>query len=163
MTRALLYAIPLAGMWTAITGRLALDSLLIGYVISAVLLWILFLQSKSETRIFQSVVALLRYMFRVLRDLIVADLYVTKQIITGKDIDSHTVTVPLGNDSKLDDDLVAALSSHAITLTPGTLVIDIDEENKTLLLHRMSARDTDETLTTEQRDRAGMIGRIFHD
>ncbi len=163
MIRAILYAIPLAIMWMAITGRFALDSFLIGYVFSAVLLRLLFLSGNNDTRIFKSVPALLSYIYRVLRDLIVADFRVTQQIITGKDIDSRIVTIPLANESDLDDDLVAALSSHTITLTPGTLVIDVDEENGTLLLHRMDAKDTDESLADEQRERADIIGRIFYD
>jgi multicomponent Na+:H+ antiporter subunit E len=163
MIRAILYALPLAAMWMAITGRFTIASFVIGYVISALLVRALFMDGDANTRLFKSAAALLRYMFRVLRDLIVADVRVTQQIITGKDIDSHIIEVPLSNDSNLDDDLVAALSSHAITLTPGTLVIDVDEENNTLLLHRLNAHDTDDSLGEEQRERAEMIGRIFHD
>jgi multicomponent Na+:H+ antiporter subunit E len=163
MIRSILYAVPLALMWMAITGKVGLDSFLIGYLFSALLLAVLFRHGGANIYLVKRTGALLTYSLRVLRDLIAADWRVTQQIITGKDIDSRIVKIPLNNENNLDDDLVAALSSHAITLTPGTLVIDVDEKNGILLLHRLDANDTDDRLAAEQRDRAEMIGRIFHD
>lgn len=52
---------------------------------------------------------------------------------------SGIVTVDLGPTS----DLAATIVAHCVTLTPGTLTIDVDLETEQLRLHALDVRDLD--------------------
>ena len=74
MQRAILYAIPMAFMWTAIIGQEFIASFILGYILSVIILWGLFWKNSADIRLFRSLRALVQYIFRVLWDLVVADL-----------------------------------------------------------------------------------------
>lgn len=49
-------------------------------------------------------------------------------------------------ETKLKEDWEITLLANLITLTPGTLVVDVSEDNKTLYIHAMDIGDVDEAV-----------------
>lgn len=76
----------------------------------------------------------------VCRDIVVANLVVARQVLgpLGR-IRPGFVEVPLD----LDDPFVATLLGGIVTLTPGTVSIDIDMERRLLHVHALDVPDAD--------------------
>jgi multisubunit Na+/H+ antiporter MnhE subunit len=160
MIRTVIFALPMAIAWMMLTGRISLESFILGYLISGLLL-VLIRRNQVESQL-SSGLALLRYLANLTLDVIRADLQVAWKILSPRDtVRSRIIEVPLGNDTDLSDEFVAAMSSHAITLTPGSLVVNSSPDHKTLLVHTMNAEDLPEEMTEEQHDRCDALGRIF--
>lgn len=55
----------------------------------------------------------------------------------------------------------AAVLGALVTLTPGTTVIDIDLQQRKMLLHLLDTRDLETAITTIRRDFEADIGTLF--
>jgi multicomponent Na+:H+ antiporter subunit E len=74
------------------------------------------------------------------RDLLISSLQVARAVLTPADrVQPRFVTVPLASArSGLEITLVA----NYITLTPGTLTVDVSPDRRTLLVHSLLAGDS---------------------
>lgn len=79
-----------------------------------------------------------RYLMLVLRDIVVANLEVA-QLVVGplERLRPRVVAVPLD----IDDPVVAAVLAATVTLTPGTVSVDLDVEARVLVVHVLNAAD----------------------
>lgn len=76
-----------------------------------------------------------------LYDLVVSSIQVAVAVISpGERVRPRLVTIPLGTET----DLQTTLVGNFISLTPGTLTVDVGEDGKTLLVHDMFAGDSSE-------------------
>lgn len=76
-----------------------------------------------------------------LRELVVANLRVAADVVTRAHRSSPgLVVLPL----RAASDLEITLLANLITLTPGTLSLDVSEDRRTLLVHAMFAADPDD-------------------
>jgi len=79
-----------------------------------------------------------RFFLRVLGDIVAANLVVARQVLGPLDrIRPGFVEVPLD----LEDPFVATILGGIVTLTPGTVSIDIDMEQRTLHVHALDVPD----------------------
>jgi multicomponent Na+:H+ antiporter subunit E len=62
--------------------------------------------------------------------------------------------------AETSSDLGRALSAHAITVTPGEMVVEMDEEG-TMYTHCLDATAAAETAVAHQRQRRAMLERIL--
>jgi multicomponent K+:H+ antiporter subunit E len=78
------------------------------------------------------------YLMLVLRDIVVANLEVA-QLVVGplERLRPRIVAVPLD----IDDPVVAAVLAATVTLTPGTVSVDLDVEASLLVVHVLNAAD----------------------
>lgn len=76
-----------------------------------------------------------------------ANLDVAMRVITGR-IDPGIVRY----DPKLDGDLAMTVMAHSITLTPGTLTVDIDSHGKRLFIHVLALSDKQKQADTIEAD-----------
>jgi multicomponent Na+:H+ antiporter subunit E len=77
-------------------------------------------------------VALLRFLGHFLADLISSGALVAWQTVRLRGIErSAIITVQLRTDS----DLLLTILTESLTLVPGSMVIDLDRENRTIALH----------------------------
>lgn len=158
MLRTLVGTILLACMWMLLTARLSLESFLIGLVLG---LAINILLSRSQEQAQRrsgigGIAATLVYLVRLLYQTLAADLMVAWRIVKGDTApDSGIVEVPVNS----DDDVVAALSAHAITLTPGSFVVDFKDDNQTMIIHAIDKAMLPD-LKQEQTQRAKLAERM---
>jgi multicomponent K+:H+ antiporter subunit E len=96
--------------------------------------------------------ALLAYLWLVLRDVVVANLEVAALILgPASRWQPRFVRVPL----RVRDDFVTTILASTVTLTPGTVSVEVEDDGKggrTLLVHGLRCPDP-ETLVAQVRDR----------
>ncbi len=145
--RRLIISILFAITWMFITSNLSLENFAVGYVLGFSTLTIvqgIFVHNYVE-RIPQQVIATLAYSGRLFFDIIVSSIDVAGRIISpSMPLKTGIIAVPIGGEP--NDDVVAAMSAHGITVTPGTLVVDFDEAAETMYVHCL---DIDEALERE--------------
>jgi multicomponent Na+:H+ antiporter subunit E len=82
----------------------------------------------------------LRYVAVFLYDVIVANLDVAYRVLAPwMPVEPAVVVLPL----RVESDLAVTTIANSITLTPGTLTLEHDEANNTLLIHAIDGRDRD--------------------
>ncbi len=89
-------------------------------------------------------------------DLVLSSVQVAITVLSPDDI-SHPrlVTVPL----RVRSDWGIAMVANFISLTPGTLSVDVSEDRKTLLVHSLLAGDTSDDLRKDVR--TGIEARVL--
>lgn len=129
----------LAIAWVAFTGSVSLVGLITGFVIGYGALWLIQPLIGTSTY-FRRVTAWIKLLIMFHYELIVSSLAVAFDILTPRHrARPAIIEVPL--DVKTDTGIL--LVTNLISLTPGTLSLDVSEDRKTLLVHAMFADDHD--------------------
>jgi multicomponent Na+:H+ antiporter subunit E len=139
----LLLNILLALAWLALTGQFSGRNLLAGLFIGYFVLWLT--HRSQAARYARKVIQVLDFTLYFLWELVKASVRVTYEILTP----THhmlpgVIAVPLD----LETDLEVLVLTSLITLTPGTLSLDISEDRKTLYIHAMFIEDRERMQTT---------------
>lgn len=113
-----------------------------GYLIG--LLLIFTLRRYFSTRFYLlSVWAVIKLLLIFIRELILSNYAIFKVIIKPKlDIQPGIFALP----TELTKDWEITVLANLITLTPGTLVVDISDDQKILYIHAMDIGDVDEAI-----------------
>jgi multicomponent Na+:H+ antiporter subunit E len=123
-----------------VQGRFTLSGLLVGFGLGYLALW-LTRPLYGETRYFQRVPKTARLLAYFLVELVRSNLRVLWDVVTPGHISRPGIVgIPLSAQSDLEILLVANL----ISLTPGTLSIDLAEDRRTLFVHVMFLDDPEE-------------------
>ncbi len=135
----LLLNLLLALAWVALTGQLTPINFGFGFVLGYLLLWLIH-HAAGESTYFRKVWRVIRFAGFFIWQLLLANLRVTYEILTP----SHTmrpavVAVPLD----VTRPAAITLLANLITLTPGTLSLDLSPNGRTLYVHAMHVRDAD--------------------
>jgi len=137
----LLLNILLALSWAAITGQMTLSNLTAGFVFGYIILWIV-ARSAETTQYFTKVGQIVRFTLQFLWELLVATLRVAIDIVTPKHLMKPAIlAIPVASESAAETTMLA----NVITLTPGTLSLDVSEDGSVIYVHAMYAEDVEET------------------
>ncbi len=129
----------LAIAWVAFTGSVSLVGLITGFVIGYGALWLIQPLIGTSTY-FKRVAAWIKLVIMFHYELVVSSIAVAVDVLTPKHrARPAIIEVPL--DVKSDTGIL--LVTNLISLTPGTLSLDVSEDRKTLLVHAMFADDHD--------------------
>ncbi len=127
-------------VWLALTGNFVLINFIFGFVLSFFILWMM-ARGSNDQRYFNRVPRIIGFIFFFLYELLKANLEVAYDVITPKFLmKPGIVRIPLDATSDLEITLLANL----ITLTPGTLSLDISDDRKVLYVHGMYIRDKEQ-------------------
>lgn len=133
----LLLNVLLAAGWSALWGSFSLLTLAIGFVVGYAALWIarpLF----GETGYFERVWRVSSLAVFFVYELIVSSLRVVWDVFTPRHYSRPgIIAVPL--DAKTDEQVL--LVANLVSLTPGTLSLDVSDDRKTLYVHAMFVGD----------------------
>ncbi|MEX1192932.1 MAG: Na+/H+ antiporter subunit E [Brumimicrobium sp.] len=124
-------------IWVFLTGNLDFPNFIFGYVLSFLVLWLVSRNEKSRKyyRIIPKVIAFIFFFFY---ELIKANIQVAADVVTPKFyMKPGIVKLPLDAKSNLEITLLANL----ISLTPGTLSLDVSKDRKVLYVHAMYIND----------------------
>jgi multicomponent Na+:H+ antiporter subunit E len=131
-------AAALALLWVGATGVTTIPNLFAGTLIAALVLVYLHGRGGDIARRVWRAIALLVYFFW---ELVVANLRPAWEIITPRFyIQAGIIGVPLDAESDFEIWLLATM----ITLTPGTLSVDVSRDRHVLWVHGMYIDDRDE-------------------
>lgn len=125
----------LALIWAAMTGRFSLGNLAVGFVFGYISLLILkpLMGDSAYYAKFPRTIAFLGYF---LKELIVSSARVAWDVITPTHYNRPGIlAIPL----RAKTDLEITLLANLISLTPGTLSLDLSPDRRTLYIHAMFA------------------------
>jgi len=141
MINPFLLNIFLAIGFAAVLGQFNLSGFLTGFGVGYLALW-LTKPLYGETRYFRMLPKAVVLIGYFIKELFISNFKVLWDVITPKHISRPGIIgVPLDARTDLEIMLVANL----ISLTPGTLSIDVSEDKKTLYVHVMFLDDVEET------------------
>lgn len=161
MIQFFLSALPVSVVWVAITGRVTLDSLALGYVLGLLALFALRLMGiRFDTPLTpDQPVALVQYAWGILWNGFRSSLKVVKLVLSPQ-IKLATGVVALQTGDLSEDQLLTALSAHAINTTPGEMVIDI-ADGGVLYVHCLDFEASRKVIDQEQVARLTLLRRIL--
>jgi multicomponent Na+:H+ antiporter subunit E len=132
-----LFNILLAFACMLLTGESSAPSFISGMVVGYLILWM----SRSafgKDVYFSKIPRLTGFLLYFLKELILANLRVAFDILTPKNyLEPGIVEVPLD----VKSDLEITLFANLVTLTPGTLSLDVSADRKILYVHVMYLQD----------------------
>lgn len=132
--------ISLTIIWVALTGNFAFSNYIFGFVLSFFILWIISKENK-ESNYFTLVPKIIGFVFYFLYELVKANLQVAYEVSTPYlKMKPGIVMVPLD----IQSDIGITLLANMISLTPGTLSLDVSNDKKVLFVHAMYVTDKDE-------------------
>ncbi|QDU35975.1 Na(+)/H(+) antiporter subunit E [Maioricimonas rarisocia] len=136
----LLFNIVLALVWSLADGQISLANLAVGFLLGYVVLWVA-QPVMPPSRYFQRLPTAIRFGGFFLWQLLLSNLRVAYDVITPRlYMRPGVVAVPLDAQSDLEITLLANL----ITLTPGTLSLDVSEDRRILYVHAMFVDDVEQ-------------------
>ncbi len=133
----LLLNLLLALVWVSLTGVFSPANLLLGFVLAYLLLW--FGQyAAGPSRYFRKLQRWIVLLLVVAWELVRANLRVAFDVVTPTHyMHPGVVAIPLDVQSPAE----ITLLSNIITLTPGSLTIDLSPDRRVLYVHGMYVRD----------------------
>ncbi len=150
----LLMNILLALSWAALTGQFSPVNLLIGFALGYGILFVA-RRALGPTRYFVRVRHVGSFVAFFVLELIVANLRVAYDVLTPRYyMQPRIVAVPLEARTEAE---VTALA-YLISLTPGSLSLDVSADRRVLFIHSMYAADPDEV---RQRIKNGLERRLL--
>lgn len=136
----LLLNVFLALGWVLVIGSFTLPTFIVGFAFGYLALWIV-RPLYGPTRYFQRFSLLLRLVGYFLYELVVSSLSVAWDSITPAHLSSPGIIgVPL--DARTDAEILAL--ANLVSLTPGSLSLEISEDRRTLYVHFMFLDDPEE-------------------
>lgn len=124
-------------IWVLLTGSYALVNFTFGFLLSFGILWIIG-RSTGDDRYFTLIFKLIGFVFFFLYELTKANLEVAYDVITPKfHMKPGIVRIPL--DAQTDTEIT--LLANLISLTPGSLSLDVSADRKVLYVHAMYISD----------------------
>ena len=136
--------------WLALTGINDIQEIIAGLIISLIVTLLsghFLVTTKKKNNLFKRLVYGLGYIFKFLWEMIKANFHVAYIVIHPKlPIKPGIIKIH----SELKKDVSLTMLANSITLTPGTLTVDIDEQEKNLYIHRIDVTSQDVTENTRQ-------------
>lgn len=130
-------SLAILGLWLVLASSYTAGSLVLGALVAvAVPVWTV--RFWPDRPVLRRPLKAVRFGLLVGRDIVAANIVVARQVLGPLDrLRPGFVEVPLD----LDDPFVATLLAGVVTLTPGTVSIDIDMERKLLSVHALDVPD----------------------
>lgn len=124
-------------VWVALTGGFEYANFIFGFILSFGIMWMI--SSKGDGRkYFNLVYKVISFILYFLYELIKANLQVAYDVITPTMyMTPGIVRLPL----EAKTDLEITLLANIISLTPGTLSLDVSDDRKVLYIHAMYITD----------------------
>ncbi|MFD1629291.1 Na+/H+ antiporter subunit E [Pseudopedobacter beijingensis] len=142
MTRQFLMNLLLMFIWVALTGTFNYSNFFFGFLLGYFILWLLVKgESYENKKYFNRVPKAISFLLYFIYEMLKANLHVAYDVITPNYfMKPGIVKYPL----EVDNDWQINLLSSCISLTPGTLIMDVSHDKKALYIHNMYLKDKDE-------------------
>lgn len=124
-------------VWAALTGKFDYGNFIFGFILSYAVLWVI-TRGTERAKYFSRVPRILAFIGFFIKELIKANIQVAYDVITPRNhMKPAIVGIPLDAATELEITLLA----NFITLTPGTLSMDVSDDKKTIYVHAMYVED----------------------
>ena len=153
-----LFNILLAVMWAALWGSFTLTQLVGGFYVGFFTLWIAQPLFGVPSGYFLRAWRIVRLILFFIYDLCVSSIRVAYDVLTPKDL-SNPAILEMPLDVKSDIEIL--LVTNLISLTPGTLSLDVTPDRKTLIVHAMFADDPKAVIDSLKSGMERMVKEVF--
>lgn len=137
MQKRFLLNVMLTLIWIALTGAFTYINLIIGFIISYFVLWVISRNSEDK-RYFTIAFKIIGFFFYFLYEMLKANVQVAYEVST---LHLHMKPGIVKIELEAKTDLEITLLSNLISLTPGTLVLDVSDDRKVMYIHGMYLED----------------------
>ena len=128
----------LAVAWAGLTSDFSLTNLIVGQVLGFFALWVASPLFNAPSRYFLSSVNIARLIGSFLYELVAGSLHVTWDVLTPRHrAQPRIITVPLDVTSEAE----ILLLTNLVSLTPGTLSLELSADERSLKVHTMFGAD----------------------
>ena len=143
MSALFLINVMLTLAWGAVTGSFTFVNLALGFALSTAAMWLIREQFGTSNYFKRSwLIVSLAVLF--LKELVLSAVRVARLVLTpSMHIRPGFIAFPLTTDRPAEITLLA----NMITLTPGTLSVDVSDDRKTLYVHAIDVPDKDVLVT----------------
>lgn len=142
MYKQILLNLTVAFVWMFFFDSWTFNMFFIGYAIGLALIYVLH-NFMKEPFYFRKVIAVIKLLLLFMKELILSSWEVLKQIMRPTiAIRPGIIAVP----TELRSDWEMAAFALLITLTPGTLALEVSPEQDTLYIHAMDIQDAEQTI-----------------
>lgn len=148
----------LAVIWAGLWGSFTLTQLVIGFHVGFFTLWVAQPLFGGPSGYYLRAYRIVRLVLYFLYDLCVSSIQVAYDVLTPKDR-SNPAILEMPLDVKSDIEIL--LVTNLISLTPGTLSLDVTPDRKTLIVHAMFADDPDEVIANLKSGMERMVKEVF--
>ena len=125
--------------WVAVTGEVSVANLLEGAVLAGLLVLLLRVPLRRRFRL-EKVPKALGLLLYFLKEILLSNAAVARSLLSPvSSLSPGIVAVPLD----LKSDAGITVLANLITLTPGTLSLDVSPDRKTLFVHALHVEDPD--------------------
>lgn len=160
MSRTIQISVPLFIVYLALTGNAEPANLAVGALVAV---GISLLRPKMDLplinlkRLPQFLWAGIRYLFVVAWDVVRGGIATARIVLDPNlPLNPGIIAIPSGTRSELG----TALSAHAITLSPGEMVVAIDDEG-IMYTHCLNVDDSEKMVADAQKLRKNLLSRMF--
>ncbi|MCJ9674669.1 Na+/H+ antiporter subunit E [Neorhizobium sp. BETTINA12A] len=130
-----------AVVWVTVTGSATLQNLIFGFVLSTLALWIV-RDEMGARGYWRRLGRILSLLALFLKELALSAWKVAVLVMSPRmDLKPGIFAFPL----TVTRDFEITLLANLITLTPGTLSVDVSEDRKTLFVHAIDCSDVEAT------------------
>jgi multicomponent Na+:H+ antiporter subunit E len=137
MIKQFLLNIMLTFIWVALTGQLMFYNFAFGFLLSYLILWLI-AQRGDGKRYFSRVPAIINFILFFIYEMIKANIQVAYDVVTPNYfMKPGIVKYPL--DAKTEMEIT--ILTNLISLTPGTLILDVSDDRKVVYIHVMYLPD----------------------
>lgn len=124
-------------IWVFLTGSTEVSNFFFGFIVNFLILWIISSKDGNDKYV-KLIPKLISFFLFFLWEVVKANLQVAYEVITPQNnMKPGIVKIPLEAKTNIEITLLANL----ITLTPGTLSLDVSEDRKVLYVHSMYVHD----------------------
>lgn len=149
----------LAVAYLALTSNLEPANLIVSVLLASAVVWLVRPDQRPTVprNIFRTIVAMVRYLINLIHDLIVSGIQVARIVLSPSlPIRPGIIAIPAGTETELG----IALSAHAVTLTPGEMVIEIDDDHM-MYAHCLDVTHAEEYIKEAHEMRLELLNEIF--
>jgi multisubunit Na+/H+ antiporter MnhE subunit len=145
-------------VYLLLTGNIRPGNLLLGLLLAAGLIWLTRPSPRpiSHRNLLRMSWAFIRYVGLLLWDIALNAWWVTLVVFKKRPFNPGIIAI----DSNCQTELGVALSAHAITASPGEMVVEIGDDGK-MYTHCLDVTDKDKLMADAQALRRGLLNDIF--
>ena len=144
----LLLNIVLVAVWVLLTEDSSLGNILAAFIFAFLILSfsqsVIFIEQPTDTgranNYFQRTIRILVFIGYFLKELVAASINVLLSILQPHRLNPGVIAVPLD----LHTDVQITLLANVITLTPGTLSLDVSTDKKVIYIHSIMVKDPED-------------------
>ncbi|MGM1428065.1 Na+/H+ antiporter subunit E [Sphingobacterium lactis] len=140
MIKFFLMNLLLSFIWVALTGSMYYSNFIFGYLLGFGMLWVMN-RDETDQRYFYRVPKIISFFFFFLFEMIKANIQVAYDVITPKYFfKPGIIRYPINAQTDFEINILSTF----ISLTPGTLIIDISDDRKAIYIHVMYLKDEEQ-------------------